>query len=233
MSATSLPARTLDLFRGTPLAAREWIGQRTSAGILEPLLLIAVGGGLYGAALGAWRAPLLAVYAAIKLPLLLTATAATDALLNGLWARWLGLELTLGQSLRAVLLTFGFASVVLGAFAPIVLFFDLTLPPPTARDAWTGHDVLGLAHVAAVACAGSVAVVRQHRWIRELHPGAPAAGRVVVLWLAINLFVGAQLSWNLRPWFGSPGMRVEFLRDHPFDGTFYESVFRMTGHHAP
>lgn len=233
MLETSLPARTRDLFRGAPHAAESWIAARTGAGIIEPLLLIAVGGGLYGAAIGAWRAPLLAAYVAIKLPLLLVATAATDALLNGLWARRLGLDLTLGQSLRAVLLSFALASVVLGAFAPIVLFFDLTLPAPAARDAWTGHDVLGLAHVAAIACAGSVAVLRQHRWIRELHPGAPAAGRVVVLWLAINLFVGAQLSWNLRPWFGSPGMRVEFLREHPFDGTFYESVFRMTRHHAP
>ena len=47
------------------------------------------------------------------------------------------------------------------------------------------------------------------------------------VWLAINLVVGAQISWNLRPWFGSPGLEVEFLRAHPFEGTFYESVFQM------
>jgi hypothetical protein len=47
----------------------------------------------------------------------------------------------------------------------------------------------------------------------------------------VNLLVGAQISWNLRPWFGSPGMSVAFLREHPFDGTFYDSVFHMILHH--
>jgi uncharacterized membrane protein len=167
------------------------------------------------------------VFVAVKLPVLLFATALADALLNGLWARRLGFDLSLGQSLRAVLLSFALASIVLGSLAPVVLLFDLALPGPESRDARLSHDVLGLAHVAAIACAGIMAVMRQHQWLRELHPSARGAGRLVVVWLAVNLVVGAQISWNLRPWFGSPGLEVEFLRAHPFEGTFYESVFRM------
>ncbi len=45
-------------------------------------------------------------------------------------------------------------------------------------------------------------------------------------WLIGNLFVGAQISWILRPYFVSPGLKVEFLRVDPFDGNFYEAVFR-------
>jgi hypothetical protein len=49
-------------------------------------------------------------------------------------------------------------------------------------------------------------------------------------WLAGNLFLGSQLSWILRPFIGSPEMRVEFLRKTAFDGNFYETVFRALRH---
>ena len=90
-----------------------------------------------------------------------------------------------------------------------------------------GH---GIAHVFAISTAGIVAVLRQRQWLSERCPTSPHTRNVACVWLAINLIVGAQLSWNLRPWFGSPRIKVEFLREHPFDGTFYESVFEMTKH---
>lgn len=217
--------------RGAPSTADEWIFSRRVAGYLEPLLLLAVGCGSYGAAMGVWRDPLLAAYVAIKLPLLLVLTALTNAVLNGLWARRLGLDLTFAQSLRAVLLAFGVAGIVLGSFATVILLFDLTLPGPGSVDARVGHDVLGLSHVLLIALAGIAAVRRQQRWLREAFPHARRDDRVVFSWLAVNLIVGAQLSWNLRPWFGTPGMEVEFLREDALRGTFYESVYLMVLHH--
>ncbi len=192
------------------------------------MLLIALAGGFYGASIGAWRAGEMALYCALKLPLLLYGTALVNGLINGLLAKRLGLGLSLGESLRSVMLSFAMAAVVLAAFAPVILFFDRTLPCPTSHEAWTGHNTLGIAHVAAISFAGIVAVLRQHQWMRERFPSAAHTAFVVWVWLAINLVVGAQLSWNLRPWFGSPGMKIEFLREKPFDGTFYESVFQMT-----
>lgn len=211
------------LGRGVP----DWIRAPGARGALAPLACIAGGGALYGAAIGAWRDPLLGLYVAIKLPLVLAATAVVDALANGLWARRLGIDLSLAQSLRAVLTAFALAALVLGSLAPVVLLFDLTLPAAASTQAWLAHDLLGLTHVAAIAFAGTLAMLRQQRWIAELCGSPREARRVVLLWLAINLAVGAQLTWNLRPWFGSPGMPIEFLREHPFEGTFYESVFRM------
>jgi len=231
LTAISLAARTGTLLRGAPSAADEWIFSRSAAGTLEPLLLLAVGGGAYGAAMGAWRDPLLATYVAIKLPLLLVLTALTNAVLNGLWARRLGLDLTFGQSLRAVLLAFGVAGILLGSFATVILLFDLTLPGPASTQARVGHDALGLSHVALIALAGVAAVRRQRRWLREAFPSARNDDRVALAWLVVNLIVGAQLSWNLRPWFGTPGMEVEFLRGDALHGTFYESVYRMILHH--
>jgi len=107
----------------------------------------------------------------------------------------------------------------------------LTLPGPGSADARVGHDVLGLSHVLLIAFAGVAAVRRQQRWLREAFPSATHDFRVVTIWLAVNLIVGAQLSWNLRPWFGTPGMEVEFLREDAFHGTLYESVYRMVLYH--
>jgi len=130
-----------------------------------------------------------------------------------------------------VLLSFALAALVLGALAPVLGYFALALQGPEDAQALAAHNVLGLAHVVAVALAGTLAVARQVGWLRALDPRARTGASVVALWLALDLAVGAQLSWNLRPWFGTPGLPVTFLRAHPFDGTFYESVFRMLTTH--
>jgi len=232
LTASSLATRTIALLRGEPSAARGWIFARGASGFVESLLLLGAGSALYGATMGAWRDPLLAVYVAIKLPLLLVLTALTNAAVNALSARILGLELTFAQSLRTVLLSFGVAGVVLASLAPIVFFFDLALPGPASLQKHIGHDVLGLSHVGAIALAGIAAVRQQHLWLREAFPDSPSRGQVVFAWLVVNLIVGAQISWNLRPWFGTPVLKVQFLRDDPFHGTFYESVFRMVLDHV-
>lgn len=231
------------LLRGVEGASREEIrGPRTPGGervrggesgwevgrsLGRSLAAIVLCGGFYGASIGAWRAAEQAFYCALKLPLLLLSTALVCTVLNALWARRLGLDLSPGECLRAVLLAFAYASVVLAALAPVLLFFDRTLPGPWSPAAWSSHNLLGFAHVGAVAAAGTLALSRQRRWLAELCPRTPTAGGLAALWLAVHLIVGAQISWNLRPWFGSPGLEVEFLREDPFDGTFYESLIRM------
>jgi hypothetical protein len=47
----------------------------------------------------------------------------------------------------------------------------------------------------------------------------------MLAWLAANLFLGAQISWLLRPFVGAPELPVEFLRSNAFQGNFYETVF--------
>ena len=56
------------------------------------------------------------------------------------------------------------------------------------------------------------------------------ARAVLFSWLAGNLFLGAQLAWNLRPFIGSPRLTVQFLRDDPLRGNFYEAVWRAIRH---
>lgn len=227
MPAPPFLLRARELVRGTPGSSSPWVDAPGARGWLEPVAMIALGGAAYGASMGAWNDPRLAVYVAVKLPVLLVLTALVNALLNGLWARRFGLDLTFAQSLRSVLLAFGLAAIVLGSLSPIVMFFDRGVPPPWAPSGRLGHNVLGLVHVAFVAWAGVLVVRRQLAWIAGRASGSETGGRAVVAWLFVNLIVGAQLSWNLRPWFGTPGMSVEFLRPEPFDGNFYESFYKM------
>lgn len=223
-------ARFVPLLRDSHGAASPWIQSTGVRSWVEPIAIVVVASAAYGAAMGAWRAPHLALLVALKLPLLFLATALVDAFANGLWAQRLGAAISFAESLRAVLLSFALASVVLAAIAPVLAFFALALPGPDSSDARVAHDVLGLAHVVAIALAGTIAVARQSAWLRAVDARAHAPRAVIAVWLAVNLVAGAQLSWILRPWFGSPGMEVAFLREHPFDGTFYESVLRMVLH---
>ena len=44
--------------------------------------------------------------------------------------------------------------------------------------------------------------------LARLGGGAGEARRVLFAWLTVNLFLGSQLSWVLRPFIGSPGLPV-------------------------
>ena len=73
---------------------------------------------------------------------------------------------------------------------------------------------------------GIVANLRLVQLLRRLSANTASAHRVLFAWLAGNFFFGSQLTWILRPFIGSPGLPVEFLRKEAFHGNFYETVFR-------
>ena len=56
------------------------------------------------------------------------------------------------------------------------------------------------------------------------------ARTVLWSWLGGNFLLGSQLAWILRPFIGSPGLAVEFLRPDPLRGNFYEAVGRAVKH---
>src|SRR5258708_309441 len=72
--------------------------------------VIIIGAGVFGAAMGAWRSPTQALYTALKFPLIVLLTTLGNALLNGMLAPLLGLNLGFRESLRAVLLSFTVAA---------------------------------------------------------------------------------------------------------------------------
>jgi hypothetical protein len=68
--------------------------------------------------------------------------------------------------------------------------------------------------------------------VRQTQP-RPAAQRppsmtLLYIWILLFGFVGTQLAWTLRPFFGSPGMKFSLYRD--IDGNFYAEIFRTIAH---
>src|SRR5687767_5348874 len=213
------------LLRGEPDAINKWIRSWNGGRVMLYLVVIAVGAGLYGAAMGMWRDPLQAGYTAIKFPLVLLLTTFGNALLNGMLAPLLGLNIRFREALLAILSSFTIAAIILGAFSPLVVFLVWNTPPITIRAlSGTSHAFILVTHVAVIAFAGIVANVRLIQILERLGGSKWVARKILFAWLAGNLFLGSQLSWILRPFIGSPGLPVEFLRSDAFKGNFYEAV---------
>lgn len=57
---------------------------------------------------------------------------------------------------------------------------------------------------------------------------APPSMTLLYVWILLFGFVGTQLAWTLRPFFGSPGMKFSLYRE--IDGNFYAEIFRTLSH---
>jgi hypothetical protein len=225
--ASVRPGDVGTLLRGEVSALTAWISAWNAGHLARDLGLIVIGAGLFGAAAGCWRDPLQSLYAGIKLPLIILLTAGGNAMLNALLAPLLGLPLKFRQSFLAIVASLALASTILGAFSPLALFVIWNAPPlAEGVNNSTTHAAILLLLVSAIAFAGVAANLRLLQLLRSLAGHAAASWRVLIAWLAGNLFLGSQLSWVLRPFIGSPGLPVQFLRDTAFEGNFYEAVFR-------
>src|SRR5215831_13273798 len=117
------------LLRGEPALLRTWTDRWDAGRVLLCFGIIWLGAGLYGAAMGCWRAPLQALYVALKFPLIIVLTTFGNALLNAMLAPLLGLNIPFRQSFLAILMSFAIASVILGAFSPLIGFLIWNAPP--------------------------------------------------------------------------------------------------------
>ena len=66
----------------------------------------------------------------------------------------------------------------------------------------------------------------------KMAPGSAADARparmsLLYIWIVLFGFVGTQLAWTLRPFFGSPGKPFELFRD--ISGTFYSDILSTLG----
>jgi hypothetical protein len=215
------------LLRGEIASLREWSERWEWRRLAFNVVVIIAGAGLYGAAMGCWRDPLQAWFVALKLPLIVLLTAIGNALLNGMLAPLLGVNIPFRQSFLAIVMSFAISAAILGSFSPLVAFLVWNAPPmsPDFHISGGTYSFIMLTHVAVIAFAGIVANLRLLRLLRDLARNSGAANRVLLAWLAGNLFLGSQLSWILRPFIGSPNLPVQFVRDHPLNGNFYEAVF--------
>ncbi|HEU5396490.1 MAG TPA: hypothetical protein VFV81_04930 [Verrucomicrobiae bacterium] len=225
-SAKSLPAEIAILLRGEVQPMAVWTDRPVPGRLAFHVAVILLGAGAYGAAMGWWRDPQQALFVAIKFPLIILLTTLGNALINAMLAPLLGLDLPLRQSFSAILMSFVIAASILGAFSPLVAFMVWNSPSiASGNTLGCTYDLILLVHVAVIALAGITGNLRLFQLLARLGKSRAIAFRVLVAWLAGNLFLGSQLSWILRPFIGSPGLPVEFFRPDALDGNFYEAVF--------
>jgi len=178
----------------------------------------------YGFTAGFWRSPEMAFYVAVKMPLLVACTLGCNAILNGLLGMLLG-GVNFRESLLALLSAFASSALILGSLAPVTLMLAIEAPAPDSRYAVTAHAGYRLFHVALIAIAGIAGTLSLHRILLQRCATPGVAAGTMLAWLAGNGLLGAQFSWILRPFFGSPASEVVFVRHNPLWGSFYEAVW--------
>lgn len=196
------------------------------------ILVIILGCASYGFTLGMGRATLMGWYVAVKLPLLIFLTLTVNALLNGILAQVLGSDLSFRQTGQAILRSFAIFAIMVGSISPVTAYLTLNTDVSTAGNpgASNSYSILLLLHVAIMATAGIVANFRLFAALRLLLPNPQIARNVLLAWLLGNLFVGAQFSYLLRPFFGQPKLEIQFLRPDAFVGNFYDTVWKLSRH---
>ncbi|HEV3027519.1 MAG TPA: hypothetical protein VG457_08090 [Planctomycetota bacterium] len=174
----------------------------------------------FGAAVGSYAGRWQIAYDAVKMPVYLLGTLAISfAAMHLFAARELRPRETFAVAIETVALT----AVVLGALAPIVWLVSVSLPlHPGLRNPGSerGYRILILLLTGSVAAGGLAGVARLHSRLHSL--------RLTGVWVLLYQFVGAQMSWLLKPWVSHTGTADRFLplRDN-LRGNFYESVYRI------
>lgn len=207
--------------------------------LIRELVLASAGAfACYGAVLGLSQGILQALASAVKLPLLFLLTLGiclpTLYVFNVLY----GGRLSARQALALILVAITGTSIFTLAFAPVTLFFLVT-----------GHSyqlfiLINVAILTLTGAVGLVSLVKGTRYLNALNaaetaprasedenapPVAPPALLINLnllwAWLMLYGFVGAQLAWTLRPFFGMPNEPFALFR--PLEGSFAESIIEM------
>ncbi|NOY75548.1 MAG: hypothetical protein GXP32_07120 [Kiritimatiellaeota bacterium] len=217
----------VELCRGEPKVLASWLDDDWRAKLLLAVVFIVFGSGAYGMSIGLWRAPEQAIYVAVKFPLLILLTTLGNGFLNGMTAQLLGAKMSFVDSFKAVCLSFALASVILGALSPLSCFLVYNAPGIYSDQVQKAHVVIILSDVFVIAFAGGVANLRLFNLLKHLNNSGALAARILFSWLAGNLLLGGQLSWIMRPFIGTPSAPVEFIRNNPLDGNFFETVWHL------
>lgn len=194
----------------------ERIAQRRALPALARVLLatLAIGAAMFGVAVGSYRGGVQLAFAALKVPLVLIATAVVCAPTLTAVSRALGRPASLTRDLTLLMTSLAIGALVLLALAPVLL---------AARAAEVDyHQAIVLASGCA-ALAAAAALATLWRGVRSRGPrGAVTAIAVMALVFAA---VGAQVSWTLRPFLVRPQtVDVPFVRD--VDGSLYDALRR-------
>jgi hypothetical protein len=161
-----------------------------------------------------------AVSSAVKLPVLYLLSLAICLPVLHVLNVLMGSRLRFLQTIALILTALGLNAILLGACAPIALFFIVT---------GADYHFLKLMHVGILGFGGlwamgalwrALAAMCEHSSVYPRH-----AVRILLLWMLVFGFVGTQMAWSLRPYLGAPDLEFEWLRQAG-EGNFYTAVWQ-------
>lgn len=207
---------------------------------------------IYGGIIGAFASPLQVLASAIKLPALYLITLIICLPTLYFFNAFFGSKQSIEQNLALLLTAISITAVLLFSFAPVTLFFLITIRNyqffillNVVIFALTGF--IGISYLyqimrpeseqvdtalftpASDKFEGDFVVVDADQKLNEkpnkaLDTAAKTRMNILRFWLGLYAFVGCQLAWTLRPFFGAPGQAFELFR--PREGNFYLSVIQ-------
>jgi hypothetical protein len=193
-------------------------GQEVTLKIRDMVISSTIFFALYGAVMGStsphWQQVLAS---AAKLPVLFLITLIICLPSLYFFNLFFGSRLTFFQTLALVLTAITVTAVLLVSFLPIALFFWWTAP---------NYQFFKLLNVGIFTLTGFFGVIFLHLGMVHVHQSENVPLRLLVLWgwILIYGFVGSQMAWTLRPFFGAPGLPFELFRQ--MGGNFYSDVLR-------
>ncbi len=171
--------------------------------VLATLLLM-----LFGFVIGWMHSPAQALSASLKLPALYLLTTLVTITIFHIGLIYMGSKHSLTQLITGIANAIGLASMMLGAFAPVIFFLVLI---------GIEYRTLLLISIGSLAVGSFVGLKTLMNYLASLNPEMPEAGRrglrlATVGWIFLFGFVGFQLSWVLRPFFGDPDSAFQWFR---------------------
>ncbi|MEG3899313.1 actin-binding WH2 domain-containing protein [Microcoleus sp. SVA1_B6] len=174
---------------------------------------------IYGAILGASSTWMQCLVSAIKLPALYLLTLIICFPTLYFFNVMFGSKRTFEQYLTLLMTAMAMISVLLFGFAPVSLFFLISS---------TNYNFYLLLNVAIMAITGFLGVNFIYQGMHFLSEqdaeGKDIRLNILRFWLGLYAFVGSQLGWTLRPFFGAPGQAFQLFRDR--ESNFYMSLWQ-------
>lgn len=189
----------------------------------QTMVTVAVAGWAYGMVMGSFGGPLQALYAALKLPMLVWVSTAVCLPNFFIVCTVLGLQRDFGSAVRGIISSQATFSICLASLAPVVVVGYLSQ---------VDYDEARLLNGAMFAIACIAAQVTLARHFGPLIRKDPRHRRALIAWFGLYIFVGVQLAWVLRPFIGSPSIETRLFRESAWGNAYveiYEILVRMFG----
>lgn len=169
---------------------------------------------VYGFFLGIPHSFLQGISSLLKLPILFYLATAICLPTFYLFGTTFGMKLSLKQFFTIILGMLTTSSTFAVSLLPISIFFWSIAPTEEAFLKLLNILLLGVAAIFGV----KLLIIAIKQTTKTLKKG------LLSLWIILYVLIGTQLSWSLRPFFGTLG--EEFVVFRPTAGNFYIDVIR-------